>query len=132
MCLTQRQRQAKTEPVRSKIAVLGASRELSAVVQVIATATAGFMAESFLFFSIKRLEDAMTADLIPMAEAAKRAGVSTATIRRRIAAGEFPVYASGFNRRERLVRVEDLSRYGEPRLIAPRQSSDHGDRLPAA
>ncbi len=74
----------------------------------------------------------MTADLIPMAEAAKRAGVSTATIRRRIAAGELPVYASGFNRRERLVRVEDVSRYGEPRLIAPRQSSDHGDRLPVA
>ena len=74
----------------------------------------------------------MTADLVPMAEAAKRVGVSTATIRRRVAAGELPVYASGFNRRERYVRLEDLNRYGEPRLIAPRRSSDDDGRLPAA
>ncbi len=73
----------------------------------------------------------MTSDLIPMNEAARRAGVSEATIRRRIAAGELPVYASGFNRRERLVRLEDLARYGEPRLITPRRGHD-GDRLPAA
>ncbi|MDP9355881.1 MAG: hypothetical protein M3R02_11500 [Chloroflexota bacterium] len=74
----------------------------------------------------------MTTDLVPMAVAAKRAGVSTATLRRRVAAGELAVYASGFNRRERLVRLEDLNRFGEPRLIAPRRSSEDGDRLPAA
>ncbi len=74
----------------------------------------------------------MIGELVPMAEAAKRASVSTATIRRRVAAGELPVYASSFNRRERLVKLEDLNRYGEPRLIAPRRSSDDGSRLPAA
>ncbi|MDP9355940.1 MAG: hypothetical protein M3R02_11805 [Chloroflexota bacterium] len=94
------------------------------MVQVIATATAGFMAESFLFFSIKRLEVAMTADLVPMAEAARRAGVSTATIRRRIAAGELVAYGTPLNRRERLIRLEDLTRYGEPRPIVRASRSD--------
>ncbi len=70
----------------------------------------------------------MTGDLIPMAEAAKRAGVSTATLRRRAASGELVVYGSPLNRRERLVRLEDLAKYAEPRPIARASSSETRDQ----
>ncbi len=70
----------------------------------------------------------MTGDLIPMTEAAKRAGVSTATLRRRAASGELVVYGSPLNRRERLVRLEDLTKYAEPRPIAQASSTDARDQ----
>ncbi len=70
----------------------------------------------------------MTGEMVPMHEAAKLAGVSTTTLRRRAAAGELPVYASSLNRREKLIRLEDLNRYGEPRPIIQPSSSDNGDR----
>lgn len=59
----------------------------------------------------------MTGELVPMHEAAKRAGVSEATLRRRAAAGELVQYRSPLNRRERLVRLEDLERFRVPQPI---------------
>ena len=74
----------------------------------------------------------MTGELISMGQAAKWCGVSEATIRRRAAAGEIVLYGSPLNRRERLVRLEDLTRYAEPRPITRPSLSDDGGRLPAA
>ncbi len=70
----------------------------------------------------------MTGEMVPMHEAAKLAGVSTATLRRRAAAGELILYANALNRRERYVKLEDLNRYGEPQPIIRPSSSDNGDR----
>ncbi len=70
----------------------------------------------------------MTGELLPLNAAAKRCGVSAATLRRRIAAGELEVYASAFNRSQRLIRLEDLTRYGEPSPIVRASSSDTRDQ----
>ncbi len=74
----------------------------------------------------------MTDAMVPMHEAAKLAGVSTATLRRRAAAGELTLYANALNRKEKYVRIEDLTRYGAPQPITRPSSSDNGDRLPVA
>ncbi len=71
----------------------------------------------------------MTGEMVPMGEAAKRVGVSMATLRRRAAAGELVTYRSSLNRREKLIRVEDLIQYGEPRPIVQPSSSNEGDQL---
>ena len=68
----------------------------------------------------------MTGELVPVHEAAKRAGVSEATLRRRAAAGEIVFYGSPLNRRERLVRLADLTKYAEPRPITRPSLSDNG------
>ncbi len=68
----------------------------------------------------------MTGEMVSMGEAAKRVGVSTATLRRRVAAGEIVLYSNAFNRKEKYVRLEDLNRYGEPQPIIRTSSSDNG------
>ncbi len=73
----------------------------------------------------------MVDGLIPLNVAAKQVGVSTTTLRRRAQAGELTLYTTALNRRERLVRADDLAKYAEPRPIAV-QPSDNGDRVPAA
>ncbi len=70
----------------------------------------------------------MIGELVPMHEAAKRAGISETTLRRRAAAGEITLYRSDLNRRERLVRLEDLTKYAEPRPIARPSFSDVSDQ----
>ncbi len=74
----------------------------------------------------------MTSEMVSVGEAAKRVGISTATLRRRVAAGELTLYANALNRRERYVRLEDLNRYGEPQPITRPSRSDNGDRHPVA
>ncbi len=70
----------------------------------------------------------MTGEMVSVGEAAKRAGISTATLRRRVAAGEITLYANALNRKEKYVRLEDLNRYGQPQPILRPSSSDNGDR----
>ncbi len=70
----------------------------------------------------------MADELIPVHEAARRMGVHEATIRRRVAAGEITLYGSSLNRRERLVRMADLTKYAEPRPIVRASSSDARDQ----
>ncbi len=74
----------------------------------------------------------MTSEMVSVGEAAKRVGISTATLRRRVAAGELTLYANALNRRERYVRLEDLTKYAEPCPIVQRPSSDNSGRVPAA
>ncbi len=68
----------------------------------------------------------MTGEMVSMGEAARRVGVSTATLRRRAAAGELTLYANALNRKEKYVRIEDLAKYAEPRPIAAQTSSVRG------
>ncbi len=70
----------------------------------------------------------MADELIPVHEAARRMGCHEVTIRRRVAAGELTLYGSPLNRRERLVRLEDLKKYAEPRPITRPSSSDARDQ----
>jgi excisionase family DNA binding protein len=55
--------------------------------------------------------------LITVEQAAERHGVSTETIRRRIVAGELPVYRNNQDRRVRLVSIGDLDRVFQPTLL---------------
>lgn len=48
-------------------------------------------------------------DYLPLGEAARRLGISEFTMRRRIAAGEIPVWTDPLDRRR------DLDRYKKPR-----------------
>ena len=67
----------------------------------------------------------MPNDFIPLTVAAKRLGVSTFTLRRRIAEGELDAFANPLDRRARLVRTADLERYAVIRPLT-------GDRQKAA
>ena len=66
----------------------------------------------------------MPNDFIPLAEAARRLGVSEFTVRRRIASGELPAWSNPRDKRSRLVRVADLDAYAVPRRIAPRHGQE--------
>ena len=60
----------------------------------------------------------MDGDYVPLGEAQRRLGVSLPLLRRRVLAGELPVFVDGRDRRLRLVRVEDLERLRQQRPIA--------------
>lgn len=51
---------------------------------------------------------------VPTDEAARRAGLTERTMRRRIASGEIPVFKAPYDRRIRLIRAEDLYRLASP------------------
>ncbi len=70
------------------------------------------------------------AEYIAVDEAARRRGLAPRTLRRRIAAGELPLYRDGVDRRRRLVRLSDLDELIRPRPIARRAREDCP--LPAA
>lgn len=70
---------------------------------------------------------ATTIELVPMSEAARRAEVSRPTLRRAIADGGIPTYRDPLDKRLRLIRSTDLDQ-----LRVPCQTSDNGDRVPAA
>ncbi len=59
----------------------------------------------------------MTGELVPMTEAAKRAGVSQVTFRDRVRRGEIVTFTNPRDRRSRLVSVGDLDRMMTPRPI---------------
>ncbi len=69
----------------------------------------------------------MESEFLPISEAARKAQVSRITMRRAIAESGIETFRSPLDKRLRLVKVSDLNT-----LRAPRQSSDHGDRVPAA
>jgi excisionase family DNA binding protein len=58
-------------------------------------------------------------DLLTLEQAAQRYGVSVDTLRRRVVAGELPVFVDGRDRRRRLVSVTDLELVFRPRLVTP-------------
>jgi excisionase family DNA binding protein len=58
---------------------------------------------------------------IGLAELAERTGVSLITIRRRIAAGEVPVYQSGQDKRRYLVSVDEVDRLATPERVDVRR-----------
>ncbi len=59
----------------------------------------------------------MTDDFLTLDQAARRLGLSDATLRRRITAGEFTVYRNPRDRRTKLVRVKDVEDYDVPRPV---------------
>jgi len=71
----------------------------------------------------------MVNDLVTLTEGAKRLGVSTFTLRRRIAEGEISAWANPLDRRARLVRAADLERYAAPRPLSGDRCKT-GDVLP--
>ncbi len=71
----------------------------------------------------------MSTDFVPMREAAKRLGMTTFALRRRIARGDLAVYSSPADLRQRLIRISDLELYAQPRPITNR--TERGP-LPAA
>ncbi len=62
------------------------------------------------------MAETMDADLlVPIGQAARRAGCSQATLRRLVRAGELPAYAQPLDRRLRLVRWPDVEALASPR-----------------
>lgn len=60
-------------------------------------------------------------ELVPIGEAARRAGCSQATLRRLVRAGELPAFTRRLDRRARLVRVDDIEGLRAPRRLEPRE-----------
>jgi excisionase family DNA binding protein len=62
-----------------------------------------------------------TRQFIGLAELAERTGVSVITIRRRIAAGDVPVYRSRQDKRRYLVPIEEVARLATPERVDVRR-----------
>lgn len=58
-------------------------------------------------------------EYVPLLEAARVIGITDRTLRKRIRAGELPVFTTGLNRSQRLVRLADLRDLAAPRRLMP-------------
>ncbi len=59
----------------------------------------------------------MREGFVTLGQAASRLGISDFALRNRLARGELVAYQDPLDRRARLLRVEDLRKYSEPRPI---------------
>ncbi len=60
-------------------------------------------------------------DLIPLSEAARRLGISKMTMARLVKEGRFGIYENPLDRRQKLVRAEDVEAAVAPRPLHPVQ-----------
>jgi len=63
------------------------------------------------------------ADLLPIGEAARRVPCSPTTLRRLVREGTLPTYRRAFDRRARLVRIDDIEGLRAPRRLEAREEA---------